>query len=187
MSRSEVLFLGGRSGVGKTSVANEIHVQLSAAGVRHCLIEGDNLGLAFPPPWEHGLAERNLAAMWGNYRALGYRRLIYTNTVSVRSVDTLTTAMNDDPLVTAVLLTAGDETARQRLAQREIGTALQTHVESSDRAARELAELTPDWVHRVTTDDRPVPGIAAEIITLTGWTSHDADLPETGEPRRTAP
>jgi hypothetical protein len=137
--RSEVLFLGGRAGVGKTSVGTEIHVQLSARRVRHCLIEGDNLDLAYPPPWEHGLAERNLAAMWANYRVLGYRRLIYTNTVSVRFVDALTTAMGDDPRVTAVLLTADDRTARQRLARREIGTALQRHVERSDIAARELA------------------------------------------------
>jgi hypothetical protein len=40
-------------------------VQLSRAGIWHCLIEGDNLDMAYPPPWEHGLAERNLAAMWG--------------------------------------------------------------------------------------------------------------------------
>jgi hypothetical protein len=26
--------------------------------------------MAYPPPWEQKLAERNLAAMWGNYRAL---------------------------------------------------------------------------------------------------------------------
>jgi hypothetical protein len=73
MARSEVLFLGGRSGVGKSSVGNEIHAQLSAARVQHCLIEGDSLDLAYPPPWNHRLAERNLAAMWGNYRELGYR------------------------------------------------------------------------------------------------------------------
>lgn len=168
-SRSEVLFLGGRSGVGKSSVATEIHAQLSAAGIKHGVIEGDNLDLAFPPPWEHGLAERNLAAMWGNYRALGYRRLIYTNTVSVRFVGALTEAMGDDPRVTAVLLTADDATARQRLARREIGTALEVHVERSDRAARELAEHSPEWVRRIATDGRPVPEIAAEIITLTGW------------------
>jgi hypothetical protein len=170
VNRSEVLFLGGRSGVGKSSVGTEIHVQLSAAGVRHCLIEGDNLDLAFPPPWKHGLAERNLTAMWGNYRALGYRRLIYTNTVSVRFAGALTAAMGDDPRVTAVLLTASDLTARQRLARREIGTALHHHEERSDRAARELAELSPDRVHRLATDDRPVPDLAAEVITLTGWT-----------------
>lgn len=167
--RSEVLFLGGRSGVGKSSVGAELHAQLSTAGVHHGLIEGDNLDLAYPPPWEHGLAERNLAAMWANYRALGYRRLIYTNTVSVRFVDALTTAMGDDPRVTAVLLTANDRTARQRLARREIGTALQHHIERSDRAARELEELSPAWVHRIATDDRPVADLAAQIINLAGW------------------
>ncbi|MBM2620612.1 adenylyl-sulfate kinase [Actinoplanes sp. LDG1-06] len=168
-TRSEVLFLGGRSGVGKSSVGNEIHAQLSAAGVRHCLIEGDNLDLAFPPPWEHNLAERNLAAMWTNYRALGYHRLIYTNTVSVRTVENLTAAMGDEPSVAAVLLTADDATARARLARREIGTTLDLHIERSDRMARELEQTVASWVHRVPTDARPVAGIAQEIITLTGW------------------
>lgn len=168
--RSEALFLGGRSGVGKSSVGNEIHVQLSGAGVSHCLIEGDNLDMAYPPPGEHSLAERNLAAIWGNYRAIGYHRLVYTNTASVRFVDGLTTAMGDEPRVTAVLLTASDTTARQRLARREIGTALQWHIERSNIAAREL-DVAPDWVHRVDTDGRVVADIAAEIIELVRWTS----------------
>jgi adenylylsulfate kinase-like enzyme len=50
-TRSEALFVGGRSGVGKSSVGFEIHAQLAAAGLRHCLIEGDNLDMAHPPPW----------------------------------------------------------------------------------------------------------------------------------------
>src|SRR5262249_2894297 len=65
--RSEVLFIGGRAGVGKSSVGSEIHTQLSAARVWHAFIEGDNLDLAYPPPSEHHLAERNLAAVWSNY------------------------------------------------------------------------------------------------------------------------
>jgi hypothetical protein len=36
----------------------------------------------------------------------------------------LTAAMGGGPQVTAVLLTCSDTTARQRLAQREIGTGL---------------------------------------------------------------
>ena len=55
----------------------------------HAVIEGDNLDLAYPPPWQHGLAEANLRAMSRNYRALGYRRLIYTNTLSVIRSDAL--------------------------------------------------------------------------------------------------
>ena len=76
---SEVVFIGGRSGVGKSCVGLQIHQQLSAAAVRHCLIEGDYLDMGYPTPWKHGLAERltnrailvtNLAAMWANSRTL---------------------------------------------------------------------------------------------------------------------
>ena len=173
LTRSEALLVGGRSGSGKSSVAAEIHVQLSAAEVRHCLIEGDNLDMAYPPPWEHGLAEHNLAAMWANYRALGYRRMVYVNTASVfeNVIGELTEAMGDDPRVTAVLLTCDDTTARERLRRREIGTALDTHVERSDLMARRLDKHAPDWVHRVVTDGRPIAGIAAEIIRLAGWSA----------------
>ena len=171
MTQSEVLFIGGRTGVGKSSVGSEIHIQLTAARIWHGFIEGDNLDMAYPPPWERGLAEQNLAAMWGNYRALGYRRLIYTNTVSVGVVDELTAAMGDNPSITAVLLTSSDTTARLRLGQREIGSALQPHIERGMVFARELEERAPSWVHRVNTDNRAVADIAAEIIDLTGWTA----------------
>ena len=172
-ARSEVLLIGGRSGVGKSIVGNEMHAQLSAAGVRHCLIEGDNLDLAYPAPWNHGLGEMNLAAMWANYRALGYRRMIYTNTASVigRVIGELTAALGDDPRVTAVLLTCSDATARHRLSQREIGTALDWHVERSDLMARRLDERSPGWVQRVATDGRTIAGIAAEVIGLAGWSA----------------
>ena len=148
-----------------------MHAQLSAEQVQHCLIEGDNLDQAYPPPWEHGLAERNLAAMWANYRALGYQRMIYTNTASVlpKVMDELVAAMGDGPRLTAVLLTCSDATARQRLAGREIGTALDWHVERSDLMARRLDRRAPSHVHRVPTDGRPVADIAAELIALAGW------------------
>lgn len=170
--QTEALLIGGRAGVGKSSVGYEIHEQLSAASLRHCLIEGDNLDMAYPKPWEHQLAERNLAAMWANYRALDYRRMIYTNTASVleKVIGELTAAMGDDPQVTGVLLTCSDATARQRLAQREIGSALDWHVDRSAQMARRLDRQAPAWVHRVATDARTVADIAAEVISLTAWT-----------------
>ncbi|MFC9995231.1 ATPase [Nocardia sp. NPDC127526] len=167
---TEALFIGGRSGVGKSSVGAEIHEQLSAARIRHCLIEGDVLDLAYPPPWEHGLAERNLAAMWANYRALGYHRMIYTNTASVLEpvIRSLTTAMGDDPKVIAILLCCTDDTARQRLSHREIGSALDIHLDRS-RAMAQRLDAAPAWVHRIWTDNRSTTDIAAEIVTHTGW------------------
>ncbi|GAA3316125.1 hypothetical protein GCM10017710_26910 [Arthrobacter ramosus] len=79
-------------------MAFELHAQLTAIKVKHCVIEGDNLDLAFPQPREHNLAERHLAAIWANYRALGYRRMIYTNTVSVRFTQELAAPRETVPL-----------------------------------------------------------------------------------------
>ena len=169
--QSEVLFIGGRSGVGKTRVALELHHQLSAQGVKHCVIEGDNLDLAHPPPWEHGhkLAEQNLAAMWQNYRALGYRRVIYTNTVSVLETKGLSAAMGDDPIVKAALLGASDNTVLRRLRQRESAATLQSHLERSRLRAAELGRQTPDWVWRIDTDGKDSQAVAEEILGLLGW------------------
>lgn len=171
---SEAVFIGGPSGVGKTSVAFEVHARLSAAAISHCLIDGDSLNMAYPPPREHGLAERNLAAMWGNYRALGYRRLIYANTASVLPdvIYTLIDAMGDTPTVFGVLLTCTQDCARARLSRREIGSTLDAHVASSADMASRLQRNAPDWVQRIPTDDRAVTDIAADVVNLTGW-QHD--------------
>lgn len=160
---SRLLVIGGRSGVGKSSVAFTLHDQLPAEGVRHAVIEGDVLDLAWPAPWEHRLAERNLAAVWSNYRALGYERLIYTNTMSVMHAGDLAAAMGDDPVVTAVLLTADDSTAQVRLAGREHGDSFTAHVERSDVAARVLDDNAARDVHRVGTDGRDVVEVAREL------------------------
>lgn len=167
----EVVFLGGPSGVGKTSVGLEMHAQLAAADVAHCVIEGDFLDLAHPTPWNHQLAERNLAAMWSNYRALGYSRLIYTNTVSVlpNVMDALLAAMGGDLDPIAVLLTCNEATRRERLRQREKGSELERHLESSAQTATSLAANISSTVHRVSTDARSISAIATEILQLSGW------------------
>jgi len=172
-SRAEVLFIGGRAGAGKTTVAVEVHEQLCAAGVRHFVVEGDNLDLAWPVPWETGLhlAETNLAAMWAAYTAAGYSRMVYTNTASVRLavLRSLLAAIGGDPVVLGVLLTATDRTAAARLGAREIGSALERHLASSRRNAVELEQAAPAWVHRIATDDRPVVDIARDVVSVLGW------------------
>lgn len=171
LTPTEVLFIGGRSGIGKTSVAAEISRQLAAADVQHALIEGDNLDQAYPKPWQSGipLAEQNLAAMWSNYLAIGYHRLIYTNTVSVLEIDTLSGALGHVHRAIGVLLIGGDDTAESRLRGREIGSGLEYHLQRSNTAARELDATAPSHVHRVQTDQVSVEAIAARLIRLIGW------------------
>jgi ABC-type iron transport system FetAB ATPase subunit len=61
---TQALFLGGRSGVGKSTVALEVSRILAAADVAHALIEGDALDQAHPEPWRQGipLAEREIGS-----------------------------------------------------------------------------------------------------------------------------
>jgi adenylylsulfate kinase-like enzyme len=169
---NELVLLGGRSGVGKTSVGIEMHAQLSAANVKPCVIDGDFLDLAHPPPWEHDLAERNLATMWQNYRSLGYRRLIYTNTVSVlpEQIRKLAAAMGDDPRIIPILLTCSDATAAERLNQREtVCDGLSHHLKSSTEMATRLDRGADADVRRLDTDRNSVAQIAEHIIELIGW------------------
>lgn len=168
-ARTSVLLIGGRSGAGKSTVASAVHDLLVARDVRHAVVEGDALDLAHPVPWEHGVAAANLADVWRRYRALGHRRLVYTNTVSVLEVDALAAAVGDRPHVTSVLLTASDATARERLGRREHGASLDAHVVRSDAAAGRLEAAAGDDVHRVTTDGRTPAEVAAEVVALAGW------------------
>jgi gluconate kinase len=168
---TRVLFLGGRSGVGKSTVAFELSRQLEAVGVAHALIEGDNLDQAFPQPWRNGtpMAERNLAAMWGNYRDAGYTRLIYTNTVSVLQIDELVAAIGGTVRPTGVLLLASDATAEARLSRRESGVGLKEHVERSRTADSRLRSTAPKRVHRLTTDGLSATEVATAVLDVTGW------------------
>ncbi|TCK64459.1 AAA family ATPase [Curtobacterium sp. PhB136] len=173
MPRSEVLFIGGRSGVGKSTAADALHELLASADVRHAVIEGDTLDLAHPAPHvEHPdahVAERNLAAIWANYRELGHHRLVYTNTVSVLETARLAAAMGDDPVVFAVLLRAGDDATASRLRRRAGGPLPAGQLAHSARTAGRLDTATTDHVTRVDTDDMAPNDVARRLASITGW------------------
>jgi len=177
-THTEMIFIGCRSGVGKTTVAAKLSRLLVLESIPHALIEGDNLDQAHPKPWRNGvdLAEQNLAAMWRNYQAAGYSRLIFTNTVSVLQMSALSAALGGDVHGVGVLLTSGDSVAAERPAQREIGSGLEDAVERSKAAAAAAAAAVKlhanasGSVHRIPTDHRTVSDIAAELFSITGWT-----------------
>jgi hypothetical protein len=169
----EALLIGGRSGVGKSTVAWEVSAQLQDCSVAHCLVEGDFLDQAYPPPagdpTRRKLTEDNLGALWRNFAALGYRRLIYTNTVSILESDVIVRAMGGHPRITSVLLTSTDETASARLSAREIGSQLDTHVHRSSAMAQRLDQAALRPVVRVPTDGRDVISIARDVVAAARW------------------
>ncbi|MFC9086030.1 hypothetical protein [Nocardiopsis dassonvillei] len=172
--RQRLLLIGGGSGTGKTTVGWEVSVILQRRGIAHCVLEGDYMDQVHPAPpgdpHRGGITERNVAAVWANYAALGHRRLVYTNTVSVLEEDMLRRAMGGGDIgVTRILLTAGEATVRARLAVRETGSQLLPHVERSLRAAVRLDAEAPAGTVRVATDGRTVEEVAARVVAATGW------------------
>ncbi|MEI7035034.1 AAA family ATPase [Streptomyces pratensis] len=175
MDEAEILLLAGRAGVGKTTVGWEVSARLRAEAVAHCVIEGDFMGQAHPAPEgdprRRKIAERNLTALWSNYAELGYRRLIYTQTLSVLAENEgmFRRALGARVRIVRVVLTASDATARERLTGRERGSELEHEVEGSARKARILDERMPLDTVRVATDGRAVVDIARDVASTTGW------------------
>ncbi|MEU9116380.1 hypothetical protein AB0D04_32625 [Streptomyces sp. NPDC048483] len=52
MDHAEVLLIGGRAGVGKTTVGWEMSAPLRAAEVSYAIVEGDFMGQVHPAPEE---------------------------------------------------------------------------------------------------------------------------------------
>lgn len=104
-----MLLIGGRSGVGETSVGFEVCELLQGAGVAHVLVDGDNLHAGYPKPAADGsgtaLTEANLGALWASYAATGQRRVVYVNTVAVLEAPMVVRAAGGRARVVAVLLT----------------------------------------------------------------------------------
>ncbi|GAA3970741.1 hypothetical protein GCM10022384_22290 [Streptomyces marokkonensis] len=80
---------------------------------------GDFMGQVHPAPegdpHRAEITESNLTAVWANFAQRGYRRLIYTNTMSVlpEATGMFQRAMGAGAGITRVLLTASDATARE--------------------------------------------------------------------------
>ncbi|MGW2514899.1 AAA family ATPase [Streptomyces scopuliridis] len=174
MTDYELLLIGGGAGVGKTTVAWEVSAALRGKGTAHCLIEGDYMDQIHPAPEDDphrtAITERNIAAVWSNYAALGQHRLIYTNTVSILEEPMISRAMGDGAVsATCVLLTADEATVRERLAGREIGSQLAAHIERSLRMARHLDDEAPAGTVRIPTDGRSVQDIAIHVLQAAAW------------------
>jgi hypothetical protein len=96
--------------------------------------------------------------------------LIYTNTLSVIHSEAFAEAIEGSVRVTGVLLTATNEVVREHLSLREVGSALETHLNRSRQRAAELEKHCPVWVHRLTTDHKSVRKVAKRLLELTRWT-----------------
>ncbi|KAF5860723.1 hypothetical protein ETB97_001230 [Aspergillus alliaceus] len=180
----QVILVSGRSGVGKTSVANEISEQLRNRNSPHAHIDGDNLDMICPEEEGSDLMLSNLAAMWGNYYSKrGCKKLILSGTAMVLEHEvireTLERVMRDSTQPTSpddatvdikgFILTSPDDVIKDRLKRREIGSLLEQHLHRSQKMAAVLENEVNDWACCVPTDGRTVQDIAMEVLVRAQW------------------
>ena len=169
-----VLVITGPVGVGKTTVAGAISELLGDAGLAHALVDLDWLRWSYPgpahDPFHMALGRRNLAAVWGNYRAAGAQRLILVDIVESREEVARYRAAIPGAAIVVVRLQAALPTILRRLEGREAGASLAWH---QQRAAELATQMERDRVEDllVDTEGKVAAGIAREIVVHTGWAS----------------
>jgi adenylylsulfate kinase len=169
---THVLVITGPVGVGKTAVASALSILLEQTGVPHALIDMDWLRWCYPTPsgdpFHMALGLRNLAAVWGNYRAVGARRLIIVDIVEGREALAEYHAAIPDASIQVARLQATLPTILQRLRGRESGASLTWHEQRAGELARLMAEQAVEDL-LVQTEGKTVEEIAREVLTQTGW------------------
>lgn len=169
-----LLIISGPVGVGKTSTAEEVSNQLVGQEIAHTLIDLDTLAETYPRPQDdtYGswLALQNLKAMWKNCYEAGSKNIVMARVIE--KIKDRQAIENAIPLASSIVceLTASDETLIRRVKKREIGTGYEWHKARSLELSQQLSEHSvADF--KVSTDDRSVEEIAAEICSQIRWQS----------------
>lgn len=170
--RVEVLFLTGQPGSGKTATAKELSELLWQRREPHAVIDPDELCRGLLPATTHdfnrALAVANLRAVWANFYAAGVRRLILSRIIE--SADDLDRFMSAIPYahMTVCLLRVPEKTIRQRIIEREAGSARDFLLTLTPRIAEKIARLELPGI-TVDNGQRPLTEVAREILERAGW------------------
>ena len=174
-----LLLVSGRSGSGKTSTTYELSATLRSLDIPHANVSADNLDDIYPDEEGAEMLLANLRAIWKKYHhSRGCTRLILSGTAIVIEAKAIRAVIEEicqetDPNtkveVHSVVLTASDETSGARLQEREIGSGLERHIESSRKWSRFFDDY-PD-AHRVNTDGRSVVEVSNEVLEYIKWST----------------
>lgn len=161
----DVLVITGPCGAGKSSVAFECMELLERAGVPAAMVDAE-LAYFHPKPagdhFGYGVAEKALRALWQVYADEGHERLLLGRVVEDAEQLGIVERAVPDARIRILRLVASPETIARRLAKREIGSALEWHVQRAKEIARSSLGEPVDA-------ERTVTEIARDVLRRAGW------------------
>ena len=163
MNQIQLLILQGPPGVGKSTIAKAIAVQLRNAQLPHAIIELDDLARIYPREHLHIMYD-NLAVMWPNYEKLGNIKIILPTYLQKGELEIVRQAapaehltlceiiapqdeihdrikMRDaDPIAQERLLRFVDGYSENRADDNQVSFKVINHNRKPERVAREIRE-----------------------------------------------
>lgn len=165
--REEAVLITGAFGAGKSAVGKEIAYRLEQDGCPYALIDLDFLawfGVRDDGAYRRVLSE-NLAAVVGNYRAVGVRRFVLAFAIAdAAELALLTTVLEMPVTVVRVELPIGE--IERRLAA-DVTSGRQDDLREARRwVAAGLGTGVEDFT---ISNERPIQEVASEVLDRLGW------------------
>ena len=182
------LLVCGPRGVGKSSVAFQVFLEVMGSGIKAGYVDLDQVSFCRPVPEDdpdnHRVKVRNLARIWSVYQQAGARCLVAAGDMNGPDVVDAYAAAVPELQLSVCYLDAAADTIRERLFARGRGegppipgdelrgngvASLTRLAEEAARAAEDPKRLSMGHV-RVATDDQTVAEVAARVrAELGGW------------------
>ena len=172
----DVLVITGPCGAGKTSVGFECLELLEEHGRSAAMVDAE-LAYFHPKPADDPqgtrVAEAALAAVAPIYAGAGLDRLVLPRVIERPRHLELVRAALPGARIQVAWLEVPLATIAERLAGREVGSALEWHVERAAEIVRNAS--AHDLFDFVVDGDRPVRDVAGDVLERAGWLERAVD------------
>jgi hypothetical protein len=162
---TDVLIITGPCGVGKTSVAFECAEILERTDLSAAMVDAE-LAYFWPrpadDPYGYAVAEEGLRVLWRVYAAQGINRLLLPRVVEDARQLAIVERAVPDARIQLVRLVASPAAIAERLRHREIGSALDWHIQRAAVVAQATLGEPVDA-------ERPVGEVARDVLACAGW------------------